>query len=52
MLIKTLWLMQCPGCWSYGTFALPLNGWVECDCGEKMSAVDLRLADQNASKRR
>ena len=33
---------QCPGCWSYGMFRVPVDGWIECDCGEAMTLIDLR----------
>ena len=38
-------LYQCPGCWSYGTFLKPKDGWIECDCGQRMTRVDLRNSE-------
>lgn len=36
-------LYQCPGCWSYGCYPRPPEGaWRECDCGERMTLIDLR----------
>ena len=35
-------LFQCPGCWSTGRG--PVGADWECDCGEKMTCVDLRAA--------
>lgn len=35
-------LMQCPGCWSVVESEKPQGGWLECDCGEKLTVIDLR----------
>lgn len=37
---------QCPGCWSYGLYEDPAEGaYYECECGEKLSMIDLRNPD-------
>lgn len=46
-LLKAL-LHQCPGCWAVGYYFIPKDGWIECNCGEQMTLVDLR-AKQSAS---
>lgn len=46
----TRYLYQCPGCWSYGLWSIPIGGgrsttdegWIECECGERMFRIDLR----------
>lgn len=39
---QKLW-MQCPGCWSADFVEDPRpEGYVECDCGEKWTVIDLR----------
>lgn len=36
-------LYQCPGCWSWGMYAVPAaNGSLECGCGERLACIDLR----------
>jgi hypothetical protein len=35
-------LYQCPGCFSYGPSSRPEGGWIECECGERMTLIDLR----------
>jgi hypothetical protein len=35
-------LFQCPGCWMHLVTGKPDSGWVECDCGERMTLIDLR----------
>jgi hypothetical protein len=35
-------LFQCPGCWAYGLHLAPKDGWIECDCGERRTLIDLR----------
>lgn len=34
--------MQCPGCFSVSMGGRPAGGWLECDCGEKLTVIDLR----------
>jgi hypothetical protein len=35
--------MQCPGCWSADLVEDPRpEGYIECDCGEKWTVIDLR----------
>lgn len=34
--------MQCPGCWSLVEGEAPKGGWLECECGEKLTVIDLR----------
>lgn len=40
---RSMLCMQCPGCFSV-TIAKDLRpeGWQECECGEKLSVIDLR----------
>ena len=48
------YLYQCPGCWSYGLWAIPVGGgrsktdegWIECECGERMTRIDLRRSER------
>ena len=35
---------QCPGCFSASLAAAPEDGWLECECGEKLTDIDLRSA--------
>lgn len=35
---------QCLGCWSLGWHRDPEDGDIECDCGERMTRIDLRGA--------
>jgi hypothetical protein len=32
---------QCPGCWSVNLCVVE-GDWLECDCGEKLTMIDLR----------
>lgn len=43
---------QCPGCWSAGFHEPPEDGWIECDCGEKMDVIDLRAAEPRGAVER
>lgn len=37
-------LYQCPGCWSWGMWPIPKDelGSLECECGQRLTRVDLR----------
>jgi hypothetical protein len=39
-------LHQCPGCYSTGLHTVPEGGWIECECGERRTLVDLRSLDK------
>lgn len=50
------YLYQCPGCWGYGLFRRPVSkrrgeGWIECECGERMSRIDLRDPEPDPFRR-
>ena len=40
---------QCPGCFSASLGCEPENGWLECECGEKLTLIDLRGPGKPAS---
>lgn len=55
----TRYIYQCPGCWGYGLWAIPIGGgrsktdegWIECECGERMIRIDLRRQEPSTFER-
>lgn len=44
---------QCPGCWSVlqtVNHYADDDGWIECDCGQAMTCIDLRGESARALK--
>lgn len=41
---------QCPGCWSVTVNPNPADGDWECECGERLTCIDLRAASPSDTR--